>query len=106
LKEKLRVEFGKLVNSPIVQVIVREVRSRKYYINGYVGRTGSFPLVVPTTVLEALTIAGGLSEYADKKNIVIMRGDKRFKFNFKDVIKGKNMSQNIYLENGDFIIVE
>ena len=83
-----------------------EVRSRKYYINGYVGRTGSFPLVVPTTVLEALTIAGGLSEYADKKNIVIMRGDKRFKFNFKDVIKGKNMSQNIYLENGDFIIVE
>jgi polysaccharide export outer membrane protein len=106
LKDKLRVEFGKLVLNPVVQVIVRDVRSRKYYINGNVNRTGSFPLVVPTTVLEALTIAGGLAEFADKKNIVIMRGDKRLKFNYKDVIKGKNMAQNVYLENGDFIIVE
>lgn len=106
LTEKLRVEFGKLVLNPVVQVIVREVRSRKFYINGNVNRTGLFPLVVPTTILEALTIAGGLAEFADKKNIIIMRGDKRLKFNYKDVIKGKNMSQNIYLENGDFIIVE
>ncbi len=106
LKDKLRADFAKLVNNPIVQVLVREVKSRKYYINGQVNRTGAFPLVVPTTVLEALTMAGGLSEYADKKGIIIMRGDKRLKFNYKDVIKGKNMSQNIYLENGDFIIVE
>ena len=106
LKDKLRTEFGKLVLNPVVQVIVREVKSRKYYINGHVNRTGAFPLVVPITVLEALTMAGGLAEFADKKNIIIMRGDKRIKFNYKDVIKGKNMSQNIYMENGDFIIVE
>lgn len=106
LAEKLRGEFGKMVLNPIVQVVVREVRSRKYYLNGNVSRSGAFPLVVPITVLEALTLAGGLSEWADKKNIIIMRGDKRFKFNYKDVIKGKNMSQNIYLENGDFVIVE
>ena len=106
LSEKLRAEFGKLVLNPIVQVVVREVRSRKYYINGNVSKTGAFPLVVPITVLEALTIAGGLNEWADKKNIIIMRGDKRLKFNYKDVIKGKNMSQNIFLENGDFVIVE
>lgn len=106
LAEKLRVEFGKMVLNPIVQVVVREVRSRKYYLNGNVARSGAFPLVVPITVLEALTLAGGLSEWADKKNIIIMRGSKRLKFNYKDVIKGKNMSQNIYLENGDFVIVE
>ena len=106
LAEKLRVEFGKLVLNPIVQVVVREVRSRKYYLSGNVSRSGAFPLVVPITVLEALTLAGGLSEWADKKNIIIMRGDKRLKFNYKDVIKGKNMSQNIYLENGDFVVVE
>lgn len=106
LSEKLRAEFGKMVLNPIVQVVVREVRSRKYYLNGNVSRSGAFPLVVPITVLEALTLAGGLSEWADKKNIIIMRGDKRFRFNYKDVIKGKNMSQNIYLENGDFVIVE
>jgi polysaccharide export outer membrane protein len=106
LSEKLRAEFGKLVLNPIVQVVVRGVRSRKYYINGNVSKTGAFPLVVPITVLEALTIAGGLNEWADKKNIIIMRGDKRLKFNYKDVIKGKNMSQNIFLENGDFVIVE
>jgi polysaccharide biosynthesis/export protein len=105
LKEKL----SELVNNPLVSVEVLQVRSKKYYITGPgAARTGVFPLVVPTTVLEALTMAGGLSEWADRKKIVIMRGEKRFKFNYDAAIKGKtkkSTDDNILLENGDFVVV-
>ena len=105
LKEKL----SELVNNPLVSVEVLQVRSKKYYITGQgVARTGMFPLVVPTTVLEALTMAGGLTEWADRKKIVIMRGEKRFRFNYDAAIKGnkgKKMDDNIQIENGDFIVV-
>ncbi|MEZ5351041.1 MAG: polysaccharide biosynthesis/export family protein [Bryobacteraceae bacterium] len=103
--DKLKEEFGKLVNNPVVSVEVWQVRSRKYYIAGMVPRPGQYPLVVPVTVLEALTLAGGPTEWANKKKIIIMRGDKRIKFNWNDVIKGKNLDQNVYLEPGDFVNV-
>lgn len=105
LGARLKEEYGKLVNNPVVSVEVTQVRSKKYYLSGNVNRPGQFPLVVPITVLEALTLGGGPSEYANKKKIVIMRGTKRFYFNWNDVIKGKNLDQNIYLENGDFVII-
>ncbi len=105
LKEVITERMSEVLNRPEVMVSVIAVRSKKYYITGQVNRTGAFPLVVPTTVLEALSGAGGFQQWADRKNIVILRGNKRFKFNYKQVIKGKNMEQNIYLENGDHIIV-
>lgn len=107
VQQKLTAEFGKVLNSPVVSVQMRAIRSSKYYITGNVNRTGMFPLVVKTTVLEAITLAGGLGEWANKKNIIILRNGKdRIKFNYSDVIKGKKVEQNIDLQNGDFIIVE
>ena len=106
VEAKLKEQYIKLVNNPVVTVTVESVRSKKYYIQGNVGRSGVFPLVVPVTVLQALTMAGGPTEFANKKKIVIMRGDKRLFFNWNDVIKGKKLAQNIYIENGDFIIVQ
>jgi polysaccharide export outer membrane protein len=57
------------------------------------------------TVLEALTIAGGIREFGNGKKIVIMRGTERLKFNFNEVIKGKKLEQNIFLKPGDHIVV-
>jgi polysaccharide export outer membrane protein len=105
LTDRLKSEFAKLVNNPVVSVEVWLVRSRKYYIAGMVPRPGQYSLVVPVTVLEALTLAGGPTEWANKKKITIMRGAQRLKFNWNDVIKGKNLGQNVYLEPGDFINV-
>lgn len=110
LAATIKERFGELVNNPVVNVEVVQVRSKKYYITGQVARTGAFPLVVPTTVLEAITMAGGLSEWADKKKIVIIRGPKRFTFNYDAAVKGKGkkgktMDDNILLENLDFIVV-
>ncbi len=105
-QSKLKEKYADLVNNPIVTVEVMSVRSKYYYVTGNVGHGGQFPLVLPTTMLEALTLAGGPGEFANKKKIVIMRGAKRLNFNYSDVIKGKNLDQNIYVESGDFIIVK
>ena len=60
-------------------------------------------------VLQAIAHAGGLLEYADGKNIVVLRSEngqeRNFKFNYKDVVKGKNLQQNILLKPGDTIVV-
>lgn len=98
--------YSKFVNKPEVGVSIAKVGSKKYYLVGQVLRTGTFPLVVPTTVLEAINSAGGFQEFANRKRIVILRGSKRLKFNYDEVIKGKNMEQNIQVENGDHIIVQ
>ena len=93
--------LSEFLHRPEVMISVVQVRSKRYYISGQVNRTGPFPLVVPTTVLQALSSAGGFQLWAKTKKIVIIRGNERLKFNYNDVVKGKNLSQNVYLENGD-----
>ncbi len=95
----------KYVVKPLVTVTVLEVQSKKYYIDGMANHSGEYMLAVPTTVLEAISKAGGLQDFANPKKIYILRGDKRIPFNYKDVIHGKNMDQNIHLEPGDHIVV-
>jgi len=105
LTARLTESLTKYLNNPQVSVTVLAVNSKKYYITGEVGKPGAYPLVVPTRVLEALSGAGGFRDFANEKKITILRKGQRLKFNYKEVIKGKNMEQNILLENGDYIIV-
>jgi polysaccharide export outer membrane protein len=105
LTKALTSLLTKYINNPDVTVLITEVRSKKYYIIGEVNRQGSFALVTPTTVLEALSNAGGFHVFANTRKIKILRGAVVFNFNYNDVTKAKHMEQNIYLENGDKIIV-
>lgn len=95
----------KYVVKPLVTVTVQEVGSKRYYIDGLAARPGEYPLVVPTTILEAISKAGGLQDFANAKKIYILRGDKRIYFNYKDVIHGKHMETNVLLEPSDHIVV-
>jgi polysaccharide export outer membrane protein len=97
--------LAKYINNPDVTVFVTEVRSKKYYIDGEVNRPGFFPLVTPTTVLEALSRSEGFKDFANEKKIRILRAGKIHFFNFKEVTNGKHLEQNIPVENGDHIIV-
>jgi polysaccharide export outer membrane protein len=105
ITEKLK----KFVTDPQVSVIVTQINSRRIYIVGEVGRAGAFPMVPGMTVLQALSSAGGFSQFANLKDIYILRveGGKttRFPFNYKDVIKGNRTEQNILLKPGDTIVV-
>jgi len=99
-------KLKKTIDKSEVTVTVQTVNSRKYYIQGEVYRAGQFPLLVPTTVLEALGNSGGFKEFANQKKVVILRkGGQRFHFNYKEVIAGKKLEQNILLQPGDQIIV-
>jgi polysaccharide biosynthesis/export protein len=97
--------LSKYIVKPLVTVTVQAVYSRKYYIDGEVARAGEFSLQAPTTILDALSKAGGFRDFANLKKIYVLRGDKRIPFNYKEVIHGKNLSQNIPLEPGDHIVV-
>ena len=94
------------VNNPEVSVQVLEVRSKRYFIDGEVGHAGEFPLMAPIRVLEALSKAGGFRDFANRKKIKILRKGETFNFNWEEVTKGKKIEQNIFLENGDHIIVK
>jgi len=94
---------------PSVSVGVKQMNSRKVFITGEVFKPGPYPLVGPTTVLELISIAGGLKDYADRKNILIVRTENgrpmSYLFNYKDVVSRKNLGQNIELKPRDTVIV-
>ncbi|MEQ1945914.1 MAG: polysaccharide biosynthesis/export family protein [Bryobacteraceae bacterium] len=105
LSAQLTQALSDFINKPDVSVSVAQVNSKKYYITGQVFRTGEFPLVVPTRIFDALANGGGFRDFANRKKIIIVRGAQRIKFNYDEIIKGKNLDQNIFLENGDTVVV-
>jgi polysaccharide biosynthesis/export protein len=107
LSDQLKQALSEYVKEPDVTVEVLQVNSKKYSISGGVNRPGQFPLVVATKVFDALNLAGGFRDFANKKDILIIRADgKRFHFNYNAYIKGKKLDQNIELQNGDTVIVK
>jgi polysaccharide export outer membrane protein len=90
-------------------MIVKTINSRRVFITGQVAKPGPYPLMAPTTVLQLIAMAGGLTEFADQGNISILRTENgkpsSFAFNYKDVTKRKKLQQNIELKPGDTVIV-
>jgi len=97
------------LTNPQVTVTVTEIRSKVVFITGEVGKPGSYPLLVPTTVLQLITNAGGLGLFANKKGIFILRTvdgkQQRLPFNYSNVLKGEKPEQNILLHPGDTVVV-
>ena len=109
LRQRITEAASKINEGPNVNVIVKQINSRKVYVMGEVAKTGPYPLSGRMDVLQVLTLAGGLTEYANKGDISILRTENgkqtRFKFNYNDVVQGKNLVQNIELKPGDTIVV-
>jgi polysaccharide export outer membrane protein len=99
----------KFMTGPQVTVIVATINSQRIYILGEVTRAGAFPLLPGMTVLQALSSAGGFTQYANIKNIYLLRQENgqqvKYAFNYKDVTNGKKSEQNVVLKAGDTIIV-
>ena len=109
LKNLIRIKLKRFLDNPEVTVILVESHSKKFYIIGKVNLPGTYPLIYNMTVLQALSVAGGLAEWADKDSIRIIRktGGKKviLKFDYDKAISGKNLKQNILLKTNDTIIV-
>ncbi len=109
LRGLLVLAASKFVEEPNATVLVKEIRSRKVFITGNVAKPGIYPLSGEMNVLQLIAQAGGLLEYADAEKIVVIRSDngpaKYLTFNYKDVLKRKNIQQNVLLKPGDTIVV-
>jgi len=109
LRDQVKAAAERFLTDANVTIIVRQVNSRRFYVTGQVAHPGAYSLASPRTVLQALAMAGGLTEYAEGDNISVARTEqgktKIFKFNYKNVSKGKGIEQNIQLQPGDTVMV-
>lgn len=109
LSDQLAGDAKRWVQDPNVTVIVRQINSRAVYITGRVMRAGRYPLTGTTSILQLIAIAGGLDDWANAQNVILMRSEQdrlvSHRFNYDDVVERKDLAQNIELQPGDTIIV-
>jgi len=109
LTEALVKAAAKYVSQPNATVMVKEINSRKVFVVGQVAKPGTFALAGDMSVVQLIALAGDVLEYAKSTRITIVRQEAgtehRFPFNYKDVLKGKHIAQNIRLKPGDTVIV-
>jgi len=110
LEQEIAKKLASYISEPEVTVIVQQTNSRRINVLGMVAKPGSYQLTNSMTVLDAIAVSGGFKDFAKQKNIYVLRTDtngsqSRLPFNYKDVIKGKNTSQNVQLQPGDSVVV-
>ena len=110
LESEITDGLKKIMSDPQVTVIVSQVNSLSFNIVGQVMKPGYFSLTRPVTVLDAIALSGGFRDFAKQKKIYVLRTapdgtQERLKFNYKEVIKGKNMAQNIQIQPHDTLVI-
>jgi polysaccharide export outer membrane protein len=109
VKKNIELRLKDFVEKPFVTVTVKNPDGQKFYILGEVINTGEYNLVKDLTLLQAFAIAGGFTEWASKKEIILIRNEdgkeKIYKINYKEIMKGKGLNQNIRIKVDDTIIV-
>lgn len=109
LKEDLQSRLKNFVDAPFVTVSVKKSESQKFYILGEVMKAGEYPIVKNLTVLQAVALAGGFSEWASKNEILLFRKEsdssKTIVINYRDLVKKQDFSNNVRIQADDTIIV-
>ncbi len=109
LQNAIRDGLKKFISDPQVTVIVTQINSRKIFVLGEVARPGTFSMLPHMTVLQAISTAGGFSQFAKESGVYVLRTENgrqiTLPFNYKEVVKGKRPDQNIELKPGDTIVV-
>jgi polysaccharide biosynthesis/export protein len=110
LELDLSRKLASYISQPEVTVIVQEIKSQKFNILGQVAKPGTYPIANNPTVLDAIALAGGFRDFAKQKSIYVLRrnpdgSETRLPFNYKELIKGKNVEQNVKLQLNDTIVV-
>ena len=109
LRDKIAAALGEFMPNPEVSVTVMEVKSYRVSVLGEVQKPGVLQLKAPTTVMEALALAGGFKDFASPSKIIIFRKDgsgqtQRLRFNYNRAI-GNGGEENVSLKSGDVVVV-
>lgn len=109
LERDLTQRFETYLRLPRVTVTIKEAHSQKVYVIGQVRKEGAIQLVSPLRVLQALAEAGGITDYAKRRNIYVLRVTNgrqiNLPFNYDAVVRGQKVDQNVLLLSGDTIVV-
>ncbi|HLJ48625.1 MAG TPA: polysaccharide biosynthesis/export family protein [Bryobacteraceae bacterium] len=109
LEANITEKLAKLIREPDVTIVIKEIHSAKVFVIGAVKQEGALTLQGPLSVLQAIAEAGGLTDYAKRNKIFIMRDDHgkalRLPFEYDAVIRGLHPDQNVMLRPGDSLIV-
>lgn len=110
LEQEITAKLRTYISEPVVAVMVQEMRSKRFNVLGQVAKPGSYLLSSNTTILDAIALAGGFRDFAKQKSIYVLRknpdgSETRLPFNYKDVVKGKNVEQNAKLLPRDSVVV-
>lgn len=109
VRNEIAKRLTKYLPNPNVTVTVLKVLSYRIYVLGRVNKPGEFQVGHHTDVLQALSMAGGLTPYAAENDIKVIRrngaDEQTFPFRYGDAQKGKDLRQNILLQRGDLVMV-
>ncbi len=109
LTGEITERLSKYIPDPVVTVSLEQIPGNRIYILGRVNKPGDFVISRDVDVMQALAMAGGLTPFADRKGIKVLRtehgGQVPIPFNYKEVERGENLEQNIPLQAGDVIVV-
>ncbi len=110
LEREIATKLANYISQPEVTVMVQQINSQKFNVLGQVAHPGAFVIVNSPTVLDAIALAGGFRDFAKQKSIYILRQNAdgtqaRLPFNYKDVVKGRSLTQNIRLQARDTVVV-
>lgn len=110
LESKITAKLSSFMADATVSIIVQEVRSRQFSVLGKVAHPGTYPLTRSVTVLDAIALAGGFRDFAKQNSVYILRQipnglPQRLAFNYKEVVKGNKLSQNVDLQPKDTVVV-
>jgi polysaccharide export outer membrane protein len=109
LRKTVTKKLSDYVPDATVTVILKSFSSLHAYVIGKVKNAGMYPITLDTNVMQILSMAGGLNAYASENNINILRqvngGSVKIPFSYGDVLKGRNLDQNITLQRGDVVVV-
>jgi len=109
IRQVLTRRYEQFVNAPGVSVMLTEINSRKFYVLGEITEPGAYDLALPTRLLQALAMAGGLTEFAKKDHVILLRDidgtRQRYMLNLKMITSGNQPENDVILEPGDTIFV-
>ena len=109
LQQELTSRLKKYISDPVVTVSIQEIKGNKVYVIGQVQKPGDFVVNPRVDVMQALSMAGGTTPFAALGDIMILRrtdaGQQALPFKYTDVIRGRNLQQNIMLQAGDVVVV-
>jgi polysaccharide export outer membrane protein len=109
LSADLTTALSRFVKEPVVNVTVESIESYKVYVLGQVGTQGALILRRRTRLLEAIALSGGLTQFANRSDVVLIRYDddkeSRLRIDYRKIVSGAKSELNIFLKPGDTIIV-